>query len=106
MDNAPEDKAAAPVVEQKHYTDIVRSLLGKTVTVVNPESYEDAPVGHTLKVGFYRAKVTGGGIDYLVAMTEYKHAGKTGNIDPVKQFIPFEKIKRVSVMKQEIILHL
>ena len=106
MDNAPEDTAAAPVVEQKKFTDILRSLIGKTVTIVNPESYEDAPVGHTLKVGFYRAKVTGGGTDYFVAMTEYKKAGKSGVNEPVKQFLPFEKIKRVSVLKQEIIIHL
>jgi len=106
MDDAPEEKAAAPAVEQKKYTDILRSLIGKTVTVVNPESYEDAPVGHTLKVGFYRAKITGGGTDYFVAMTEYKKAGKVAGPEPVKQFLPFDKIKRVSVMKQEIILHL
>ncbi|MEN8149523.1 MAG: hypothetical protein ABFS86_06850 [Planctomycetota bacterium] len=106
MDNAPEEKAAAPAVEQKHYADILRSLMGKTVTVANPESYEDAPIGHTIKVGFYRAKVTGGGLDYLVIMTEYKHAGKTGGVEPVKQFIPFTDVNRVSVLKQEIILHL
>ena len=106
MDNAPEEDAAAPAVEQKKYTDILGSLIGKTVTVVNPESYEDAPAGHTLKVGFYSAKITGGGTDYFVAMTEYKKAGKGGTAEPVKQFLPFEKIKRVSVMKQEIILHL
>ena len=106
MSNAPDEKAAVPAVEQKHYAEIVRSLMGKTVTVANPESYEDAPVGHTLKVGFYRAKITGGGIDYLVAMTEYKHAGKAGGVEPVKQFIPFSKIKRVSVLKSEIVLHL
>jgi hypothetical protein len=106
MSNAPEEQAAAPAVEQKHFSDIIKSVMGKTVTVANPESYEDAPVGHTIKVGFYRAKITGGGIDYLVAMTEYKHAGKTGGVEPVKQFIPFENIKRVSVLKQEIVLHL
>ena len=106
MDNAPEEEAAAPAVEQKKYTDILRSLIGKTVTVVNPESYEDAPVGHTLKVGFSSAKITGGGTDHFVMMTEYRKAGKGARSEPVKQFLSFDKIKRVSVVKQEIILHL
>ena len=106
MDDAPEEKAADPAVEQKMYTDSLHSLIGKTVTVVNPESYEAAPVGHTLKVGFYRAKITGGGTDYFVVMTEYKKAGKGAGSEPVKQYLPFDKIKRISVVKQEIVLHL
>jgi len=103
MDSAEQ---AAPAVDQKTYVDILRSLIGKTVTVVNPESYEDAPVGHTLKASFYRAKITGGGQDYFVLMTEYKKAGKGGGSEPVKQFLPYRGIKRFSVLKQEIILHL
>jgi hypothetical protein len=80
--------------------------MGKTVTVVNPESYEDAPIGHTLKAGFYRAKVSGAGKDYITVVTEYKKAGKGGGAEPVKQFIPLTRVKRVSVMKQELVIHI
>jgi hypothetical protein len=104
MENAHEEKSAA-AVDQKHFQDLLKSLIGKAVTVVNPESYEDAPMGHTLKASFYRAKVTGGGQDYLVLMTEYKKAGK-GGAEPVKQFLPIAHVKRFSVMKQEIIIHI
>jgi hypothetical protein len=94
-----------PVVEDKEYLEIIKSLLGKTVTVVNPESYEHAPVGFTLKAGFYRAKVTGMGKDFITVVTEMKKA-KADSGDPVKQFIPLCHIKRISVMKLERLIHI
>jgi hypothetical protein len=98
--------AAAPVVEDKNFVDILKSLLGKTVTVANPESYEDAPVGHQIRAGFYRAKLVGMGIDYLIIMTEYVHAGREQSREPAKQFVPFSMIKRVTLMKSELVVHL
>ena len=81
-------------------------VLGKVVTIVNTESYEDAPVGHQIRAGFYRAKLTGSGKDYLIVRTEYHHKGKETNKEPVQQYIPFEKIKRISIMKSERLIHL
>ncbi len=95
----------APVVEDKYFIDLVKGMLGKTVTIVNPESYEHAPVGFTLKAGFYRAKLAGIGKDYLVLVTEMKK-GKTDSGEPVKQFLPFSQIKRVSLMKTERLIHI
>jgi len=92
-----------PVVEDRSFVDILRSLIGKVVTVVNPESYEDAPIGHQIRAGFYRAKPVGLGRDYLIVVTEYKH--KTDK-EPVKQYIPITKIKRVSMMKTELLIHI
>jgi hypothetical protein len=94
----------APVIEDKAFLDIIKSLLGKTVTVVNPESYEHAPVGFTLKAGFYRAKVTGMGQDYLILVTEMRKGKDSGDV--VKQFLPLRQIKRVSVMKLERLIHI
>ena len=99
-------KATAPVQEDKHFLDILKSLLGKTITIVNPESYEDAPVGHQIRAGYYRAKLTGMGKDYLTIMTEYVHTGRETSKEPVKQFIPIEKVKRVSVLMSELLLHI
>ena len=95
---------AAPTIEDKQFLDILRALIGKTVTVVNPESYESAPVGYKLTTGFYRAKVSALGRDYLVMVTEFERK-KTSN-EPVKQFIPIDQIKRVSILQKERILHL
>ncbi len=108
MSETQEETAASkPAAEGKHFVDILRSLVGRTVTVVNAESYEEAPVGHTLKAGFYRAKITGIGRDYLVLLTEFKHVKKKEQAsEPVKQFLPFTRVKRVSLMKSDCMLHI
>ncbi len=95
--------------EDKSFGDVLRALVGKPVTVVNPESYEDAPVGHQIRVGFYKAKVAGLGRDYLILHTSFASIGRTGKTlkeEPVKQFIPIERIKRLSLMEKECVLHL
>ncbi len=99
--------ATKPITEDKSFHDVLRALVGKIVTTVNPESYEHAPVGFQIRSGFYRAKVVGVGRDYLILMTEFPtnpRDKETG--EPVKQFIPLGNIKRISVMKGEVLLHL
>ena len=90
--------------DDRSFAEYLKALVGKVVTIVNPESYEDAPIGHQIRASFYRAKVTGMGSDYLKVQTEYVHKSKEK--EPVKQFIPLDKIKRISMMKEERILHL
>ena len=103
--------AAAPVVEDKTFLDLLKSLIGKTVTLVNPESYEDAPVGHRLTTGFYRAKMLSVHKDYVVVATQYVHKNVSKNAEQSKesaqQFIPTDKIKRLSMLKEgERLIHL
>ena len=96
-------------VEEKSFLDVLKALMGKTITVVNPESYEDAPVGHKIKTGFYRAKVAGLGRDYVVVHTNFASISRTGQKvkeEPVKQYIPITRIKRVSVLEKECVFHL
>lgn len=100
----PPAKAPAPAVEDKQFVDILKALVGKAITVVNPESYEAAPVGYKITTGFYRGKLTGIGRDYLIMMTEFER--KKGSPEPVKQYIPIDQIKRVSLLKSERVLHL
>ncbi len=99
-------EGAAPTIEDRSYQDILKSLLGKTVTVVNPESYEGAPVGYQLRTNFYRAKATGLGNDYLILVTEFTPSGRKVAKEPVKQYIPLHRIKRVSMTKSERIIHI
>ena len=94
----------SPTMEDRQFLDILRALVGKTITVVNPESYEAAPVGYKLTTGFYRGKLTALGRDYLIMITEFER--KKGTPEPVKQYIPIQHIKRISVMKSERVLHL
>lgn len=99
----------SPPVEDGNFDDLLKSFIGQIVTVVNPQSYEHAPVGHQLKVGFYKAKVTAMGSDYIVLITEFVRPAKRGEEptkEPVKQFVPIREIKRLSVMKSERLIHL
>ena len=100
-----EAATSAPPKLPESFLAILEGFVGKVVTVVNPESYEDAPIGHTLTTGFYRAKVVGIGSDFLVVATEYVHKGAKGK-EPVRQFIPLHRVKRISLMKTERLIHL
>jgi len=99
-------KTPAYIIEDRMFLDVLKSLVGKTVTMVNPESCEDAPAGHQIRVGFYRSKLIGLGRDYLIMVAEYTRAGKEGRKEPVKQFIPIERIKRISQMKSDWLVHI
>ena len=84
---------------------MLKALTGKLVTVANPESTEGAPVGKRLTTGFYKAKIKSVMDDMVVVATEFApHRSEVK--EPVKQFIPIQRIKRVSVMKDETVLHL
>ena len=98
--------AKASPIEHRTFADVLEGLIGAVFTIVNPESYEDAPVGHQIRAGYYRAKLTGLGQDYLIVVTEYQHSGKEKSKEPCKQFIPFARIKRLSLMKSERLIHI
>ena len=98
--------AKAPVVEDRSFVDLLKSLIGKPVTLVIPESYEDAPVGHQIRAGFNRAKPVAVGHDYLVCLTEFLRKGKKEDKEAVKQYIPISAIKRISVLKDDRLIHL
>ena len=85
---------------------VLAALVGSVVTVANSESYEDAPVGHRLGAGFYKAKVVAIHDDHVVLGTQFRHSSGHGEVEPVKQFIPLSRVKRISVMKSEKILHI
>jgi hypothetical protein len=108
MDTPEESKAPArtPEMDSKCFRDILKTLVGNVITVVNPESYEEMPVGHQIKPGFYRAKVLTLGEDFIAVVSEHQHAGKNAKKEPVKQFVPIREIKRLSILKSERLIHL
>jgi hypothetical protein len=101
-----EQAAAATAQMPETFDAVLRSMVGKVVTFVNPESYEDAPVGYRLTTGFYKAKVIAVGQDYLSVATELVHKRGEKEKEPVRQYIPILQIKRVSVLKGERLLHI
>lgn len=88
------------------FSSVLKALVGKVVTVANPESYEDAPIGHRIHAGFYNAKVVEVRDDFIILATQFHHARGDLGDEPVSQYIPLGRIKRVSVMKSEKILHI
>ena len=46
------------------------------------------------------------GVDYVTVITEFKGAHKGAGVKPVKQFVPIDRIKRISVLKGECLIHL
>ena len=111
MSEQTEDTGARPeaggaTIEDRDYVDILKALAGKVVTIVNPESYEAATVGHTLTTGFYRGKVLHVGIDYITLATEFVHKTTTKEKEPVRQYLPIASIKRISLMRTERLIHL
>ena len=97
---------APQVIEEKRdYVDVLRDLVGKRVTIINPESYEALPAGGSeLKANYYPGKIGGVGRDYLIFHTVLAATKK--DRQPVKQFIPLTRIKRLSIMQTGTLLHL
>lgn len=113
MSEQPATERTAEKVEEKATAapvqclgDVLKSLTGKVVTMVNPKSLEDAPMGYQLTTGFYRAKILAVTDEVLSVATELVHKGKQVSKEPVKQFIPLWSIKRISIMKSDILVHL
>lgn len=103
-DSQPAPSESKTRLELHTVSDVLKSMVGRLVTMVNPQSLEGAPVGYRLTTGFYKAKIRAVEPEMLTVATEFTpHRAEK---EPVKQFIPINSVKRISVMKQEIMIHL
>lgn len=106
-DSAKQKKPFEPVVEDRPFLEVLRTHLGKVFLIANPESFEESGLGHQIHAGWYKAKLVGVGRDYLIVVTEFTHGtGKHASKEPCQQYIPLDKIKRLSLMRTERLLHL
>ena len=105
MTDSDSQAATSPALAET-FLGILESLVGKTITMANPESLEDAPMGQHLTTGFYRAKILSVGKDYICVATEYQRRGREKIKEPVKQFIPIAAVKRISLMKTGAFIHI
>lgn len=119
-------EAPGAVEEDRQYIEVLRDLVGRQVTVVNPESYEALPAGGSeLREGSYSGQITGFGKDYFIFETNLAatnlvelvgaanvrvgraHAhSEEDEAQPVQQFIPVARIKRLSLVGDNALLHL
>ncbi|HET6202059.1 MAG TPA: hypothetical protein VFI25_04555 [Planctomycetota bacterium] len=99
---------ARPTTAIRSFREVLTAVVGKTVTIVNPESYEESALGAKLTMGIYKGKVLALGDDFLKVQTTFKRRGGKDAADeePVVQFVPIDRVKRVSVMKTDTILHI
>ena len=100
-------KAFEPVFEDRPFVDVLKDHLGKVFLIANPESFEESGLGHQIHAGWYKARLVGLGQNYLIVITEFTHGGgKHATKEPVKQYIPLDRIKRLSLMRTQRLLHL
>ncbi len=100
-------KPFEPIFEDRPFVEMLKSHLGKLFLMVNSESFEETGIGHQIQGSWYRARLVGIGRDYVIVVSEFTHgAGKHASKEPVKQYIPIDRIKRVSLMRSERLLHI
>ena len=63
-------------------------------------------MGYQLKEGFYPGKIAGWGEDYIILHTMLAAKKKEGGQQPVQQYIPIARIKRLSLLKMGLFLHI
>ena len=103
----PAAKPFEPTFASGDFRDMLKEHLGKIFMIANPESFEETGLGHKITAGWYKAKLLGLGDDYLIVLTEFTHGGgKNAVKEPVKQFIPISRIKRLSLMRTERLIHI
>ena len=100
-------KPFTPTIEDKDFVDVLKDHLGKVFTIANSESFEKTSLGHEITASSYPAKLLGVGRDYVILIIEWKHGtGKKSTSEPLKQYIPISRIKRVGIMKSGRQLHI
>jgi hypothetical protein len=111
MDARPTPPPAAPPPASKDSIEgLLRTLVGKAVTVVDPESFEEAAVGYRIRAAIYRAELTTLGADYAVLTGRFVHRGagahNGGAKEVIRHYVPLGKIKRISLLAKEAVVHL
>ncbi len=76
------------------FIDILKSWEGKSVTIINPQSYTVSKITDGISFESYTATLTTAADDYLKVTFVHK---KQNEEQPVEQIIPLQWVKRVSV---------
>lgn len=88
-------------MDAKSIHDILTTLQGQVVTVINPQSYVRTLTGYEVDVETYNAKILSYEGETLKVLTEYVKDPHKKAKDKVYQFIPVAQIRRVTVSKSE-----
>ena len=93
-------------VEAEKYREILEKIVGKTLTVINPECYKAHRLGYRIEADFYKGKILEVKEDHVILSFRFAKDPKKEEMVPVTQYVPIERIKRVSILPDEILFHL
>jgi hypothetical protein len=85
---------------------VLHALVGKIAVVSHPEAIKKTPLGHQLKHGFYRGKITWVKEDLIAIVVESPADNGCDSAGCSKLLVPTRWIKLVGISKEEIHLHI
>lgn len=88
------------------FRSVLSFLVGQMVTLVDSESLEEAPVGRYLDMACHEAKVLRAGEDYLLLVRELTHQHGEDHAEKIRLFLPIDRIKRITLMEEERLIHI
>jgi len=88
------------------FDEILGGLIGKIVTVINPQCYTPTLTGYKIDAEAYKAKVVSCENGILRLLTEYLCNPREKIREKAYQFIPVDQIKRIMISKRERLLNL
>lgn len=96
-----------PTKLDKSFLSVLESHVGHDFTVINPESYQETGLGHAIREDWYPAKLAATGHDFVVLVQRFEHGtGKNATSEPVEQYLPISRIKRISILRSGRYLHI
>lgn len=85
------------------FRDLLREWIAKEIVIVNPESLLRSGSGDAVGFETYSARVRAVGNDFVQVAFQAQHGGR---VETVEQFIPTDRVKRLSLWGGELYLHL
>lgn len=88
-------------MDAKSIDDVLKSLVGQVVTIINPQSYIPTLTGFKIDVQTYKGKIVSYEEKTLRVLTEYLSDPHKKVKEKAFQFIPLEHIKRVTISQSD-----
>lgn len=86
--------------------DILKTLIGQVVTVINPQSYIPTITGYTIDSEVYQAKLVSMENGTVKILTEILSNPHKKVREKALQFIPVDQVKRVTISKSDRLISL
>ena len=86
--------------------DVLRSLVGQVVKVINPQSYIPTITGYKISSEVYKAKVVSLENGTVKILTEVMSDPHKNIKEKALQYIPVDQIKRVTISKSDRLISL